>query len=124
VQEPWLAGVAADALAAECTALAGRGRVRGADRARRVAARIRRRHRRRALCAAELAVVDGTEVRAFTAGDVERAVGAEVEVADRVARELLAPALDLHLLVRGDVAGQRQPGQAPLHHAAVGRRPG
>ena len=47
---------------------------------------------------AELAVVDVVEARAVAAGHVERAVGAEREVADRVARELLAPVLDQHLL--------------------------
>ena len=64
--------------------------LRAADAARRIAARVERH--------AVLAVVDEVEARAVAAADVERAVGAEVDRADRVARELLAPVLDQHLL--------------------------
>src|SRR5207248_5858885 len=99
VQDHRLAGRAARALAAERAALARRRRQGGADGARRVAARIRRGRGWAAGGPAELAVVGIPEVRALPAGGVERTVSAEVEVADRVARELLAPALDQHLLV-------------------------
>ena len=95
----------------------GRRRQDGADAARRIAARIQR--------AAVLAVVDEVEARAVAAADVERAIGAEVERPHRVARILLAPVLDQHLLGSDHrVAGRRQPGEAAAHDAAVGRRSG
>ena len=63
--------------------------------ARRIAARVDR--------AAVLAVVGPVERRAVARADVEHAVGAEVERADRVARILLAPVLDQHGLGAGRV---------------------
>ena len=61
-----------------------------------------------------LAVVGELEAGAVAGARIERAVGSEREGADRVARILLAPVLDQHLL---RAAGQlREPA---AHHAAV-----
>ena len=92
-------------------------RQHGADAARRIAARVDRR--------AVLPVVDEVEAGAVPAAHVERAVGTEGQAADRVARVLLAPVLDQHLL-RADhhVAGRLEPREAAGDHAAVGRRAG
>ena len=72
---------------------------------------------------ARLPVVDEVEARAVAAAHVERAVGAEGERADRVARELLAPVLDQHLLGAGHhVAGRLQAREPAADDAAVARR--
>ena len=107
----------AQVLAAQRAPFGGRRRQRGAGPARRVAAGVDR--------AAVLAVVDEVEAGAVAAAGVERAVGAELQGADRVAGVLLAPVLDQHLLGAGHhVAGGLQARQAPADHAAVGGRAG
>ena len=76
---------------------------------RRVAARVAR--------VAVLAVVGEVEARAVAAADVQRAVGAEDQVADRVARVLLAPALEQHLL---DAVGElARAGRSPRSRRPV-----
>ena len=83
-----------------------------AARAGRIAARVLR-----------LSVVDEGEAGAVAAAHVERAVRAERERADRVARELLAPVADQHLLAAGHhVADRGESGEPAGHDAAVGRR--
>ncbi len=72
---------------------------------------------------ARLSVVRERVARAVTAAHVESTVGPKVEIADRVARELLAPAIEEHLRPGGDVAVCSQAHQAPAHHAPVGLRP-
>ena len=76
------------------------------------------------ICVAVLAVVDAVEVRPVAGSRVQRPVRPELDCADRVRRELLAPVLDEHLLGadlrarRGDLdAGEPRAGDA-----AVGRR--
>ncbi len=81
--EPGRIGARAQVLAAQRAALGGRRGLGAADRPRRVAARVDRR--------AVLAVVGERVAGAVAGGGVEGAVGAELEVADRVARVLLAP---------------------------------
>ena len=82
-----------------------------------VAARVER--------APVLAPVGEVEAGAVAAADVERAVVAEREAADGVARILLAPVLDQHLLGAGHrVAGGLQPREPSGDDAAVGRGAG
>ena len=103
---------------------------------RRIAARVD--GRRAAGAAAQLAVVGAVEARPVAAAHVERAVGPEGDRADRVARELLAPVVDQHLLGPGarrrrstwirdsralttqpSVVGPGGEGQASFHAGAV-----
>ena len=108
----------------------GRGPASAARRPRRSAAsgcRPRRRADRRTgfTGEADLAVVDAGEARAVAAAHVERAVGAERQRADRVARELLAPVLDEDVLAaRHDVAGGGETREASADDAAGGVRAG
>ena len=106
----------AQVLAAQGAAL-GRRRGHGAaDPARRVAAGVEG--------AAVLAVVGEVEAGPVAAGHVQGAVGPEGQVADRVARVLLAPVVDEHLLGAGHlVAGGGQARQPARDHAAVAGRP-
>ena len=92
VQAGGVAG-GAQVLAAQRAALGGGWGENSADATRRVAAGVER--------AAVLAVVDEVEAGSVAAAHVQGAVGAEVERADRVARILLAPVLDQHLLGPG-----------------------
>ena len=62
----------------------------------------------------KVARVDRVEARPVAAGEVEHAIGTELQVADGVARELLTPlvpALDEHLLRAGLVVASRHPHQ-------------
>ena len=71
-----------------------------------------------------LAVVHVIEGGSVAAGDVQHSIRAEREVADRVARVLLAPVLDQHLLGAGHhVAGGLEARQPPAHDATVRRGP-
>ena len=89
----------------------GRGQG-GADPARRVAARVER--------GTVLAPVGEVEAGPVAAGGVQGPVGPELQVAHRVARVLLAPVLDQHLLGTGhQVPGGGQARQPPRDHAAV-----
>ena len=72
---------------------------------------------------AELPVIGVVEVRAVSGTRVQRAVQPEVEVAHRVARELLAPVVDEDLLSRAR-AGDRQTRHTPAHDTTVGGRTG
>ncbi len=103
-------------LAAQRASLRRRGGEGGAGFARRVAARVDR--------VPLLAPVGEVEAGSLAATDVELAVGAEGQVADRVARVLLAPVGDQVRLRRHRVAGDRQFRQPTGDHAAVGGRPG
>ena len=103
-------GAGACVLAAERAALGGRRRQGGAHPTRRIPAGVDR--------AAVLAVVGEVEARPVAGAGVERAVGAELEAAHRVARVLLAPVLDQHLF-----AAARQLREAAADHAAVTGRP-
>ena len=108
-------GPAQQVLTAQRTTLRGRWRERRADATRGITAGIPRRK-------AALAVVDEREARAVATAHVERAVAAEADRADRVARVLLAVILDEHLFGSDhDVAGRGQPRDAPGDHAAVAR---
>ena len=68
---------------------------------------------------AVLAVVGEVEARAVAGGDVERAVGAEGQAPERVARVLLAPVLDQDLLGAGGVEAREPAGD----HTAVAGGP-
>ena len=70
--------------------------------------------------AAVLAVVGIVEARAVSTGHVEGAVRAEAQVADGMARELLAPVVDQDLLRGRDAAAHRQADEAAADQAAVG----
>ena len=88
-----------------------------ADASRRIAAGVDRR--------AVLPVVDEVEAGAVAAAHVEGAVGTERQAPDRVARVLLAPVLDQHLLGADHrVAGRLEPRQAAGDDAAVRGRAG
>ena len=104
-------------LAAKGAALGGRGSLGPADAGRWVPAGIDR--------IAALPVVREAEAGPVPGADIERAVGAEPEAADRVARVLLAPGvLDQHLLGTGhDVAQRLEPREPAADHAAVVGRP-
>ena len=94
-----------------------------ADAAGRVAARVL--ERRTAAACRRTGPSRRDEAGALAARRVQRAVGSEAQVADRVARELLAPVLDQDGLGAGrDVARGRQPGQPAADDAAVGGRAG
>ena len=90
------------------------GVMRAADAARRVAARVER--------VAVLAVVGEVEARAVARADVERAVGAEGELADRVARVLLAPVLDQHLSPSPFASQRARGGPLTTQPSPVGAR--
>jgi hypothetical protein len=69
-----------------------------------------------------LAVVGEVEASPVPAADVERSVGPECQVPDRVGGVLLAPVLDQYLLAAGHLVGVEvdlQAREAPADHAAV-----
>ena len=102
----------AQVLRAQAAALGRRRREDGADPSGRVAARVER--------AAVLAPVGEAEGGAVAGGRVEIAVRAELDLALRVARVLLAPVRDEHRLD----AGRAQPREPSRDDAAVRvRRP-
>src|SRR5829696_7462281 len=102
VEAGWVAA-SAHVLAAQGAPFGRRGGEGGARRARRVATGVL--GRGRAGGATVLAVVDVVEARPVTPAGIQRSVGPELQRADRVAGELLAPVLDQHLLAAGhDVA--------------------
>jgi hypothetical protein len=105
-----------DILAAERPTLGGRRGQRGADSARGVSAWIER--------VALLAVVGEAPGGTVATTHVERAVGTEGEVTDRVARVLDAPVRDQVRFGRHGAAADRQPREAPARDAAVAERTG
>ncbi len=123
IEDARLAGCSPRALAAESAALGRRLGLRGSQRKRRVAARVR--GRRAARTAAELAPVGRVEARAVAPGHVQVSVRAEGESSGRVAGILLAPVLDEDLLARGPGrSGGRQARKVSADHAAVPGGPG
>ena len=67
-----------------------------------------------------LPVVDEVEARPVAAGHVQRAVSTELERSHRMARVLLAPVLDQHLLgTRHHVAVGLEAREPPAHDAAI-----
>ena len=103
-------------LAAQRSALGSRRAEGGPGGARRVAARVDG--------IPGLAPVGEGEACTVASADVELPVGAEGEVADRVARVLLAPVGDQVGLRGRDVAADRQPGEPASDHTAVRGRTG
>jgi len=104
-------------LAAERPSLAGGRRLGAAHAHRGVAARV--------LGDPHLAVVDEVGAGRVSAGHVQRAVRAELDVSDRVGGRLLAPVLDQDLLrAARRVALRGQVGQPAARHAPVGGGPG
>ena len=91
----------AQVLRAQASALRRRWTEDGADAARRVAARVQG--------VAVLAPVGEAERGAVSGGGVERPVGAELDLALRVARVLLAPVRDEHGLHPGRAQRERRP---------------
>ena len=104
--EPGGVGGRAHVLGPESTALRGGRRLGAADTRRRVPARVARNPL--------LPPVGDVVVRALPGADVQRAVGAERQRADRMARVLLAPVLDQDLL---EAAAEAR--QAAGHDTAV-----
>ena len=109
-------------LRAQRAALGGGRRPNRSDAARRIAARVAR--RRAAGSASELSPVVRVEGRAVAATRVERSVGPEHEVADRVARKLLAPIVHQHELGSDQRVGRRdlKARDPAADDAAVSRR--
>ena len=122
-QDAGLSRRSARALAAQGTPFRARLGLVAPDGYRRIAAGVLGRRGPRA--ASELTPVGVREASAFSAADVELAVGAEREGTDRVAGELLTPVLDQDLLARGPVRADRmQTGEVSADDAPVRRRPG
>ena len=72
-----------------------------------------------------LPVIDEVEAGAVARAGVQGAVGPELNRAGGVARVLLTPVLDEHLLRSGHRVSRRlQPGQPPADDTAVRGRPG
>ncbi len=108
------------ALTAQRATLGRRRKEGGAETAGRIAAGVLL--RRTPTRAAELAVVDAGVSGSFTAACVQRAVGAKVEIADRVSLELLAPlVVDQRLGERDGQrrAGDRQTDEPRPHSASI-----